>query len=159
MKRPSRSLLKQLHQKICIVCSLCFLVLLTSVTVCPTISTTVAVMESGLASKLPYSRSRQRTFTGCRNICWQSSAGGTNMGEGAKQGNEKSQHWNLNMRWEKQKAHTGKTNNFLHLFMVRIQDIIVSVAMYKIFQLCLKYVNITFFWFLPTKWDLLMTAD
>lgn len=77
---------------------------LTSVTVCPTISTTAAVMESGLASRLPYSRSKQRMFTGCRNICWQSSAEGSRaetrqrfshlaLGEGAHRGAEHHPPW------------------------------------------------------------------
>lgn len=60
--------------------------LLTSVTVCPTISTTAAVMASGLASRLPYSRSKQRMLTGCRNICWQSSAGGSGTGAVSRDG-------------------------------------------------------------------------
>lgn len=40
----------------------------------PAISTTVAEIFSGLCSRLPYSRTRQRTFTGCRNMCCPSSA-------------------------------------------------------------------------------------
>lgn len=40
----------------------------------PAISTTVAEIFSGLCSRLPYSRTRQRTLTGCRNMCCPSSA-------------------------------------------------------------------------------------